>query len=366
MCKIYNPVGCLTAIKDHLKRHGINDFHSLQEVISFQKNFSILKQQIISDHEQLIESEKITLTADTLRLDNEINTRKTNSENSLRNEIEELTQKLAGMSISPDSGFVHKIAYHVKRCYIKRKLQYLEANLTRKVAYTVRSLVKQYKDKASRLEYITSNFRNAVNDSCRTEITVLENKQRIIEEVNNTIYGALGEQRVVKELENLSDENHLFNDFVLDFDHPIYNRQENDYIKSIQIDHLLITPAGIFLIETKNWSSKSLMNLDLRSPVQQVRRTNFALFKILSGNIANHRLRLKQHHWGQRKIPLRNLIVLTNSKPKEEFQYVKVLTVGELMGYIRYFKPTFTTMETQEIADYLLRLNDQKHLPHST
>ncbi len=65
---------------------------------------------------------------------------------------------------------------------------------------------------------------------------------------------------------------------------------------------------------------------------------------------------LKQHHWGDRKIPIRNLIALTNSRPNEEFQHVKVLTVNELLGYVRYFKPMFTSVETQAIASYLLNL----------
>ena len=161
---------------------------------------------------------------------------------------------------------------------------------------------------------------------------------------------------MVKELENLSDEYFLINDFSLSFETPIYNRQENDYIKSIQIDHILVTPSGIFLIETKNWSEKSLNNLMLRSPVQQIKRTSFVLFKILNEEIASYKLNLNQHHWGNRKISIRNLIVLTNSKPNEEFQYVKVLTVNELPGYVKYFKPTFSNEETQEIANYLLKL----------
>ena len=141
--------------------------------------------------------------------------------------------------------------------------------------------------------------------------------------------------------------------FLFFFRRPVYNRQENDYIKSIQIDHILIAPSGIFLIETKNWSEKSLNNLNLHSPVQQVKRANFVLFKILMKGITEHTLNLNPHHWGNRKIPIRNLIVLTNLKPKEEFHYVKVLTLNELIGYIQYFEPTFPSNETEEIAKYL-------------
>ena len=101
-----------------------------------------------------------------------------------------------------------------------------------------------------------------------------------------------------------------------------------------------------------------MASLDLRSPVRQVKRTNFALFKTLTEDISSGRLKLQQHHWGERKIPIRNLIVLTNLKPNEEFQYVKVLTVNELLSYIRYFKPLFTNAETQAIASHLLNLNE--------
>lgn len=362
MCKVHNSVGCLTTVKTHLRRHNINDFNSINEVINFQKNFSTLKQQIISNHEQLIENEKITLDAEISQLDNAIKADKTHFENSFRSEIEELTQKLNSLSTSATLNFIQRLINFIKRSSLKKKLQSLELNLDNKVSYAVSNLVDQHQHKTNRHQFIISHFRDAVNESCLTEINKLENKRSVIDEVNNSIYGAIGEHKVVKELENLSDDNILINDFSLSFHPAIYNRQENDYIKSIQIDHLLITPSGIFLIETKNWSEKSLASLDLRSPVQQIKRTNFALFKILTGDISSDRVRLKQHHWGDRKIPVKNLIVLTNSKPNEEFQYVKVLTVNELLGYIKYFKPMFTNAETEAIASYLLNLNDQKHL----
>jgi len=203
---------------------------------------------------------------------------------------------------------------------------------------------------------LVSHFIDAVNESCSVPLKQLERKKMIIDEINTAIYGALGEQKVVKELESFSDEYFLINDFSLSFSTPIYNRQENDYIKSIQIDHILVTPSGIFLIETKNWSEKSLNNLGLRSPVKQIKRTSFVLFKILTEAIASNKLNLNHHHWGSRKISIRNLIVLTNSKPNEEFQYVKILTVNELPGYVKYFKPSYSNEETQEIANYLLNL----------
>lgn len=357
MCKVHKPIGCLTAIKEHLKRHNINDFSSLNDLISFQKNFPTLRQQIISEHEQLIEKEKITLAAEILQLDNAIKTRKNHFVSYYLSEIEEVKQAITRLSVSIGLNFIKRFKNYTKRRSYTKKLQKFEANLDDKVNYAIRDLVSRHQDKITRHNYINMNFSNAVNESSLKTIKEIEYKQRVIDEVRNSIYGALGEHKVVKELENLSDENVLINDFTLSFHPAMYNRKEKDYIKSIQIDHLLVTPSGLFLIETKNWSEESLKNLDLRSPVHQVKRTNFALFKILSDNISNGRLRLHQHHWGDRKIPIRNLIVLTNSKPNDEFQYVKVLTVSELLNYIGYFKPIFTNAETEIIADYLLNLS---------
>jgi hypothetical protein len=360
MCKIHNSVGSLTTVKSHLKRNNIHDFNSLKEVMDFQNNFSALRNEIISNHEQFIEQEKATLDADIIQLDKAIQANRAYFENYLLKEIEAIKQKLKSLSTPGQFNYIKRIVNYVKQRSYKKKIEDLEFNLDYKVNDLVRELVQQYQDKMNRSHFIRSNFRGAVNESSSNELRQLEKKLRVIDEVKNSIYGALGEHKVVKALENLSDENILINDFALTFQPAIYNRQENDYIKTIQIDHLLVTASGIFLIETKKWSEKSLNSLDLRSPVQQVKRTNFALFRLLAEGIASHKLKLNQHHWGDRKIPIRNLIVLTNSKPNEEFQHVKILTLDELLSYVRYFKPVFSSIETESISNYLLGLNERK------
>ncbi|NCU04749.1 MAG: NERD domain-containing protein [Chitinophagaceae bacterium] len=362
MCKVHNSVGCLTTVKTHLKRNNIHDFNSLKEVLNFQESFPGLKNQIILDHEQLIEQEKVTLDADILQLDKAIAANRTYFESYLLKDIEDIKQKLNSLSTPGQLNFIQRIVNYVKQRFYKKKIEDLEFNLDYKVNDSVRELVQQYQDKMNRSHFISSNFREAVNESCSNQIKQLEHKLWVIDEVKNSIYGALGEHKVVKELEHLSDENSLINDFALTFHQAIYHRQENDYIKTIQIDHLLVTASGIFLIETKNWSEKSLNSLDLRSPVQQVKRTNFALFRLLTEGIANKSVHLNRHHWGDRKIPIRNLIVLTNSKPNEEFQHVKILTLDELLSYVRYFKPVLSSEETEAISTYLLGLTKQKRL----
>ena len=356
MCNVYRSVGSLTTIKSHLQRNNVTGLTSLNELIAFQKNYSTSRQQIISKHELSITQEKNDLNSEISQLDQLIKVTKTALEEDLRKEIEQLKQQLHCLSTS-SKNIIRSLINYFKKNSLKRKIRNSELNFDSKISFELGQSINTLTEKNNRYHFITSHFNDAVQESSRASLWELERKKKVIDEINSSIYGAIGEQKVVKELENLSNDYFLINDFCLSFSPPIYNRQENDHIRSIQIDHLLVSPFGVFLIETKNWSHQSLNNLSLRSPVQQIKRTNFALYKMLSGEIPGL-LNLNQHHWGERKIPIKNLIVLTNHKPNEEFQYVKVVTLSELLSYIKYFKPSFSSMETQVIAKYLLNLTN--------
>jgi len=44
---------------------------------------------------------------------------------------------------------------------------------------------------------------------------------------------------------------------------------------------------------------------------------------------------------------------MTSEKPKEEFKHVKVLSLNELNGYIKYFDEIFSEAEAENIFNYL-------------
>jgi hypothetical protein len=353
-------IGSLTTLKSHLEENKIHDFKSLKEVIDFQSSYPTFRQKLISNHEKLIEQEKNILNTDLQQLDMTIETQKQQAEQRLIIEIDKLKQQLIILTNGGSTNLFQKLTKEFRQWNYKRQLRHKEHNFDIEVTKSINKLVDIRQVKNKRYQFITSQFSMAVEKSAQTALSEIERTKSVIDKLSSFIYGALGEQKVVKTLETLTDEYFLINDFAVSFSPAIYNRQENDYIKSIQIDHLLVAPSGIFLIETKNWSEKSLENLSLRSPVKQIKRTSFVLFKLLNNEMSNFHLRLDKHHWGDKKISIKNLIVLTNTKPKEEFQYVKILTLNELLGYINYFKPTFSSIETQRIAEFLLKINDQK------
>ena len=358
MCTTYNKIGSLTTLKLHLEQSNIHDFKSLKEVIDFQKSYTILRQQLISHHENLIEQEKNMLNIDLPNLNTVIEIQRQQSVHKLTNEIDALQQQLNISITNSSTNFFQKLVSGLRHLNYKRKIKRKENNFEIEVKMSISKFVEDYQFKSNRYQFITSAFNEAVKQSVQHPLSEIERKKATIDGLKSFIYGALGEQKVVKTLETLSDEYFLINDFAVSFSPAIYNRQENDYIKSVQIDHILVGPSGIFLIETKNWSEKSLENLSLRSPVDQIKRTSFVLFYLLNNKMSNYYLRLNRHHWGDKKIPIKNLIVLTNKKPQEEFQYVKILTINELLGYVNYFKPIFSDTETKRIADMILRINE--------
>ncbi len=355
MCKVYNSVGSLTVLKSHLYQHNITEFKSLNEVMSFQNGYPVLRKQIISKSEMSIENEKDSLIALNEKLAEEVEETELRVKGQLEAEIEYLKATLNLLSTESERNCITKLIGYFRAGSMKRKIKRLEKELPSKIHQSVCQSEHLLQENIKRNEYITTRFQEAVREHCSVELNILDRKKAVIDECNSVIYGAIGEQKVVKELEKLPDDYILINDFRLLLNPPVYNRSENEYIKSAQIDHLLIGPSGLYLIETKNWSEASLNSLNLRSPVAQLRRSSFALFTVMNKYASG--FSLEKHHWGKRKVVIKNLLVLINKKPQEEFQYVKVLTLDQLIGYIRYFPPIYTKNETEDMANQLLSLS---------
>ena len=357
MSKVYNQVGTLTTIKTQLYNHDIKDLHSINDLISFHQSFPVTRQSILSNSSLEIKQEQERLKEEVLLLEDFIETCRSEYTIDLLAELEILKQQQETLR-SSQQNFFGKVLNYLEGHSIQSKIKDIERKFDSKIINSLRRYTDPFDQKKQRLSYIEHNLEKAVQENISARLRELDRRKAIIDDLMPTIYGAIGELKVSRELERLPDSYILVNDFSCSFHPAIYNRQENDHIQSVQVDHILVAPSGVFLIETKNWSEQSMKNLSLRSPVEQIRRASFALYITLNGDQANV---LSRHHWGERKIPIKNLIVMINQKPKEEFQYVKILTLNELVSYVEYFKPIFSREETQMVADFLLRICSRKN-----
>lgn len=118
------------------------------------------------------------------------------------------------------------------------------------------------------------------------------------------------------------------------------------------MDHLVIGPTGIFLIETKNWSQQSIESVSLRSPVEQIRKANKLVYILLRERTKY--VRLFHDHWGQKRIQIRNVILMMNHRPAAEYEYVKIVLLERINRYIQYFEAQLSAAEVDAITEILL------------
>ncbi len=292
MAVVVGKIQTLKKLRDSLDEKGIHRFNSIGDINSFLKNYKHEKDSIPK-----------------------------NEKNKLDKELQSLEESIMQARERSVKNVPFKIYYRIKVSWF---------------SYRKKSLKNYYE--------------NILSKRCKKSTQEHANIKETVESLYTLISGAIGENAVVNELKKLPDSFYVINDFSLAFSPPIYNRKEDDRIDSIQIDHLLISQSGIFVIETKNWSLESIQNLDLRSPIEQIKRNSYALFVTIN---SESDLSLADHHWGIKKVPIRNIIVMTNSVPGEEFKYVKVLPLDNLNSYVKYFDAVFSDSEVNSIFHHL-------------
>jgi hypothetical protein len=146
----------------------------------------------------------------------------------------------------------------------------------------------------------------------------------------------------------------VINDYKQEFRHSIHDKKNNDYIRSIQIDHIVIGPTGIYLIETKNWSKNTINNTELYSPVKQIQRSSLAFFIYLNSSIRNGYLPEFNKNWGTAQVSPKSIVVMLKHKPEQDYQFVKILSPSEINDYIWYGKKIFLDKEANNLANFLL------------
>jgi Nuclease-related domain len=343
----------LKKLKEVLNKNGITRFNSIGEINNFIRNYDSEKNGIPKIIENALDGEIKDLQSDLIKRKQIYDDLKADILNEINHKIKILEETSKQAIEKSNKSLFNKIFSYPKIRILINKKSNLEKNLENILHKKTQIAEHEVIKTKNKLEDYTKNKEKIISERCKQPYKEMTSTKEVIEGLYTLIAGAIGENSAVKELQKLSDNYFLFNDFSIEFNPPIYNKKENDKIFSIQIDHLLICESGIFILETKNWSKQSIKNLDLRSPVKQILRTSYALFVLLNSESEYNKIKLNRHHWGNKQIPIKNIIVMTNEKPKEEFKHVKVLSLNELNGYIKYFDPIFNDTEVKSIFDYL-------------
>lgn len=142
--------------------------------------------------------------------------------------------------------------------------------------------------------------------------------------LNSTEFaGAEAELAVIDRLRMLPSSTVVFNDVQLQATRHIHF--DGTALMSAQIDHVVLTPAGVFVIETKRWSHRFVESGDFYSPFDQVSRASYLCYDLLRESFGNTRVR--------------SIIVCVGSLPEApRDSYIKVVRPESLNSYISWFR----------------------------
>lgn len=347
MARIYGTIESLKSLKSELKNNGISRFNSVKGINDFLSNYNSEKLAILNNESDKLEKEYFE-TCTNLKQRIQDKTEQINLETEkIENRISDLKTKIDSINVK-GANFLKNLFSSARLYFIKNQSNYFVKNKTKLISSSVKDITRNIENDELFIKEYKTKKQDLIEKRAKSEIEKIEYTRNVLENSKNLISGAIGENLVVKEIKKLTDDYALINDFNLSFSRPIFYKKHNQRIYSIQIDHLLISKAGIFIIETKNWSKSSINTISLRSPIEQIERSNFALYIYISENIT-----LNEHHWGEQKIPIRNLIVMINNKPTAQFKYVSIKLLKELNDYIKYFDPVLTEKQMNRIITQL-------------
>ena len=274
MAQIQGQIESLKKLKYELKTCGIHRFNSIKEINDFLFNFQDEKEAIINTQKEILRNEIKDLNLRKKENQEKCERTKSKTQAEIEVRIDTIRINIDNLTAKINKGLIHKILYSFKLKKQKELLDYYSLNTPMIIKNATKNIQEKIENDENQLKYISENNELIIKERSLPEIRKLNNVKKTIEDLQPLIAGAVGESLVVKEIEKLPNDYILINDYNLKFNPPIYKRNTNDKIFSIQIDHLLISKSGIYILETKNWSKKSVESLDLRSPVEQITRTS--------------------------------------------------------------------------------------------
>lgn len=271
MAKIYGQIDSLKHLLSILNSNGINFLKSLEDIRIFKQeynnNYSSLVEEVKKEYE--LEQSNAKKELETLQAD--YLTKIKNRERELIIESDSIQDAI---KLIPEGqiGIFSKIKNKFKRIRLEKRKRILTNQFEDELKKPYLFIEKTIRIADEKIKYLENNENSITNKRISQKTMMIRSAKNILEENNTLFIGAIGEQKAVDELAKLPNSYHIINNFKLKFYKPIYNRKTGETILSVQADHIVVGPTGVFLIETKNWSQESIKNENLYSPVDQIKR----------------------------------------------------------------------------------------------
>jgi hypothetical protein len=352
MAVCYNQIGSLTKLLTQLNRQGIDIFSDLNQIFSFRKKYqddiAVIKQQATEDLNINLANLKSRLKEAEDLLAGSLHARVC----CLLVEKANITLRL--QELEQEQSIHLRFIYIFSRSLLKQRLTVLENSFGQESIRPFKNLYNHIFALRAEIEDKNNNFLIWVDKFAESKIGQHADIADCLQENNNLIYGAKGEEQVFVKLKDLSDDHAVINDYKVHLPYTIYDKKSSSWINSAQIDHLVIGPTGVFVIETKNWSNKFYSQGSYYSPVKQVQRFGLVIYILLNEALKYGRLNGFDHNDRERKIFPRNILLNLN---QDQFTYIKntqILRLSDLNDYIINRPAVFSEEQVQSLSDYLI------------
>lgn len=140
--------------------------------------------------------------------------------------------------------------------------------------------IRGLKTEIAALYKADSNYSSALDETITHVRSLLESVE---------LAGANAELAVIECLRALPSSAIVFNDIQLRATRFI--QFEGKALMSAQIDHVVLTPAGVFVIETKYWSPRFVESGNFFDPFEQVSRASYLCYDLLRETFGKTRVR---------------------------------------------------------------------------
>lgn len=351
MATIYRQIGALTQLLDELEREGIGDFRTLDDIRAFYNDYNNSLDRIRAKYGEMLRQEVVERESRYTQISLELDRRIAARETLLKDELKKLKESLAG---NENRNMLMRLFFFFQKKRLTKRKAVLENSFENEVERPFRKGFAKIDSLRAEIEDRKNNAENWVGRYSAGEIEKQQRILSVLRKLTPLFYGAEGEKRVERELAQLPDTYTVINDYKLEFSQPVYDRNNDDRIYSIQIDHVVVGPTGLYLVETKNWSRDSMENPELFSPIKQLKRSNFAIFVLLNQAVERGEIDNFSDHWGDRRISPKNILCLMNRRPNQEFQYVTTLSERQITHYVKNQRQTFSQIEVNFLAENLL------------
>ena len=260
MATIHGKSGSTQYLLKGMKPINGKHFSTLAEMQHFYTHYEEILAETETTAARKQDEKILALSQEVTQLDKELQEGLTRQTVDVDKNIEELNRK-----ITDAAGFLSRIGYRVQHGFA--------------VALRDHHIHSPYAGLSRQLRNVRNERTNLINNrdfAIKWECNNVVNSYNFLKTNEPFLIGAYGEEVVIGSLSHLPDEYHVINDVNLRFSPAIRWKETGEYIQSCQIDHIVVGPTGIFLLETKNWKSSNLeMNADVL--VHQVRRSQLCI-----------------------------------------------------------------------------------------